>query len=135
VNEVIRDAQTNNGWIHPVDVERAFAMAATNEHNIPGHRFFYEHVHMNFDGDYLTARTFLPAVASALNLTNTVGRPISSREDCAAALAFSIWDELGTRAAMVRLTANPPFLDQLEHGQRQARAEGEIAQRTRAFAG
>jgi tetratricopeptide (TPR) repeat protein len=135
INNVIRAAsgETNLGRIVSVDGERAFASAATNEHHIPGRRFFYEHVHLNFDGDYLMARALLPAVVLALNLTDPPAGPIPSRQECAAALAFSNWDELGTGAAMVRLTANPPFLDQLDHGQRQARAEGEIAERTRAF--
>jgi tetratricopeptide (TPR) repeat protein len=135
INNVIRAAsgETSRSRIVPVDGERAFASAATNEHNIPGRAFFYEHVHMNFDGDYLMAGAFLPAVVLALNLTNPPAGPVPSRRQCAAALAFSNWDELSTQAAMVRLTANPPFLDQLEHGPRQARAEGEIAERTRAF--
>jgi tetratricopeptide (TPR) repeat protein len=134
LNCVIHDqAQKNGNAIQLVDAEAAFARAATNEHQIPGQHFFYEHVHLNFDGDHLLARTLLPAVVSALNLTNAAGAPVPSRQECAAALGFSSWDELGTKAAMVRLTGNPPFLDQLEHGQRQARAEGEIAQRTRSF--
>lgn len=135
LNTVVRRLadQSKKGGVYLVDAAGAFARAATNEHQIPGGRFFYEHVHLNFEGDYLLARTLLPVVASALNLTNVAGNSLPAPQECAAALAFSSWDELGTQAAMVRLTANPPFLDQLEHGPRQARAEGEIAARTRAF--
>jgi tetratricopeptide (TPR) repeat protein len=140
-NEGVRElaANSQDAGLYFADAERVLAAASTNEHQIPGNRLFHEHVHFNFDGDYLMALTLLPEVVSALGLgfhvgaTNPPPRPISSREECAAALGFSSWDEIGTKAAMVRLTANPPFLDQLEHGERQARAEGEIADRTRAF--
>lgn len=138
MNGVVRELAANRkDSVVFVDAERAFATGATSEHGIPGNRFFYEHVHLTFDGDYLLAQMLLPAVVAAVGLagnpTNSVPRAIPSRQECAEALAFSAWDELGTKAAMVRQTANPPFLDQLDYGQRQARAEGEIAERTRAF--
>lgn len=141
MNDAVRHLakSVGDGSVRLAEVEGAFSVAATNEHNIPGHRFFHEHVHFNFEGDYLVARTLLPEVVAALGLnagaasTIPSRRPIQSREECAAALGFSPWDEIGTQAALVRMTANPPFLDQLEHGARQARAEADIAQRTRAF--
>src|SRR5207247_8359352 len=44
-------------------------------------------------------------------------------------LAFTPVDELNVRAAMVRQTAKPPFLDQLDHARRQAEAEREVQDR------
>jgi Flp pilus assembly protein TadD len=50
-----------------------------------------------------------------------------SREQCAKALAFTAWDEVNTAAAMVKLTAQPPFTGQLEHAARQAAAEKAVS--------
>lgn len=121
-------------WVVLVDVEKAFEEAAQPEGGIPGHRFFYEHVHLTFDGDYLLATTVLPAVAEALALPPPdPTRPLPTRAECAQALGFSPWDELGVHAAMVRSTAKAPFLDQLDHAQRQARAEAQVQQWRQQF--
>lgn len=136
LNGIVRavaGTQTHAG-VTLVDVEAAFAEAAEPEGGIPGHRFFYEHVHLTFDGDYLLAATLFPAVAQALAVPPPgQTRPLPTRAECAEALGFSPWDELGVHAAMVRSTANPPFLDQLDHAQRQARAEAQVHQWRQQF--
>ena len=53
--------------------------------------------------------------------------------DCQAALGYNDWDALDMDAAIVQLTAGPPFLDQLDHAARQARAASDVAERTRRF--
>jgi len=117
-----------------VDVEKVFAEASDREHGIPGSRFFYEHVHLTFDGDYLLAATLLPVVAKALDLGDVAKqRPRPTRAECAEVLGFSAWDEVGVNAAMVRSTTKPPFLDQLEHAERQGRADAAAQQRTELF--
>jgi hypothetical protein len=44
-----------------------------------------------------------------------------------------LYDDLNVNAAMVRLTAGPPFLDQWEHARRQAAAESQNTRRLAAF--
>jgi tetratricopeptide (TPR) repeat protein len=129
LNAIIRSVAASHAGrgVELVDVEAAFVRAAQPEGGIPGQRFFYEHVHLTFDGDYLLATTVLPAVARALGLPAPgQTQPLLTRAECAEALGFSLWDELGVHAAMVRSTARPPFLDQLDHAQRQSRAEAQI---------
>jgi tetratricopeptide (TPR) repeat protein len=136
LNQITRDvvAARADPGVTLVDAERAFRDAADREHGIPGRRFFYEHVHLTFDGDYLLAATLLPAVAKALGLGEPGRhRPLPTRGECAETLGFSAWDELGVNAAMVRSTAKAPFLGQLEHALRQASAETETRQRTEQF--
>jgi predicted Zn-dependent protease len=66
-------------------------------------------------------------VAKALGFTDADG-PWLTREACARALAFTPVDDLNVRTAMVRQTARPPFLDQLDHSTRQAQAEQQVQQ-------
>ena len=113
-------------------VETDSTMAACEKcpDGIPGREFFYEHVHLRFDGDYEIARALLPAVVQSLQERGRkAAEPalIRSRDQCAKALAFTAWDEVNTAAAMVKLTAKPPFTEQLEHAQRQAAAQKTVS--------
>lgn len=131
-NEIIRTcvASRQEAGAVLVDAERAFA--TNSEHGLPGSQFFQEHVHFTFDGDYLLARTFLPAVAQALGLSGAVTN-MPSRAECAADLAFTEWDEINVTAASLRMTAKPPFLDQVDHAARQAKGEQFLQARSLAF--
>ena len=140
LNRIVREvarSQKDPG-LFLVDAEKAFAEHAASEGRLPGSRWFHEHVHLTFDGDYLLAQTILPTVVDALGLRLTskgLGpgpRPVPTRQECAEALAFTAWDEVDVAAAMTQFTAKPPFLDQLDHAERQARAEAAIASRVKS---
>jgi tetratricopeptide (TPR) repeat protein len=141
LNQTVREARGlgRDAGLLLVDAERAFEDPVNSEQGIPGDHLFCDHVHPTFDGDYLLARLFLPAVAQGLNLgtlpplAGSPGLAVQSREDCAKALAFTEWDEISVTAAMLRLTAKPPFLDQLEHSVRQARGEQTLDLRGQQF--
>src|SRR5439155_12313701 len=135
IGEVV-SGKTNAGvWL--ADAEKTLAESPLSEHQIPGGAIFNDHVHFSFDGDYLLASTLLPSVVSLLGLANMPGfagtGPPSSRAECAEELAFTSWEEVNVAAGMVHSLANPPFLDQLEHAERQARAEQTIQQRMAQF--
>lgn len=132
INEIIRHVA--GGIVRPeirlVEVDKALARSESRCDGIPGDEFFYEHVHLRFTGDYQVARTLLPAVVDSLRAKGAAPAEsveIPTREQCAAALAFTPWDEVNTAAAMVKLTAGPPFTTQLDHARRQAAAEKVIA--------
>jgi tetratricopeptide (TPR) repeat protein len=128
-NDTIRrqsSSATNRGAAF-VDAERAFAASELADQNIPGARLFYDHVHFTFDGAYLLARTLFPAVTNALAgrlgpPANPSG-PILSRDDCTERLAFTRINQAQIAAAVLRLTALPPFTSQLEHTERQAKGQ------------
>jgi tetratricopeptide (TPR) repeat protein len=125
INEVIRQTAANrqNGSMTLVDAEQVFSENDSGAHGIPGENFFHDHVHLNFDGDYLLAKTLFPAVVAALGKSPA---PVPSRAQCAEALAFTKWGELQIDAGVAASGNQPPYLDQLEHAQRQARNEQAI---------
>ena len=49
------------------------------------------------------------------------------------AVAYTPFNQMGEMSAFVRLTANPPFLDQLDHGERQAAAQAQYDKRNQEF--
>lgn len=133
LNDIVRDvaSQWPGQRVRLVDAERALAASDRCSNGIPGGEFFYEYVHLRFDGDYELAKTLLPEIAEAIEqkrgLVRSAAAPAPTRAECAQALAFTAWDEVNTAAAMVKLTANPPFTSQLEHAERQALAEEAIS--------
>lgn len=134
LNAIIREraSRADPSRLRLHDAERLAAASPLSEQGIPGRKIFTEHVHFTFDGDHWMASALFPAVCEALEL-NRPGTDILPRDRCAELLAFTPWDELNVTEATVRLTANPPFLDQLEHSERQAQAEAAIRQRFSEF--
>ena len=134
LNAIIREAaaQAHDPSVRLVDTERALGDAEP-DHRIPGERLFRDHVHPSFDGDYELARALLPAVIEALaqKLAGAApqSKPILSRDECAARLAFSRMNEALITAGMLEMTAHPPFTSQLDHAQRQKAAEQALAAR------
>ena len=133
INDVIRKMAVRSSTRRPelVDAERTLSQSEFSEHGILGGKLFYEHVHFTFDGDYLLARSFLPAISRALGdrLGDPVGTALPTRQECAERLAFTSWDEVQAEASMVRMWGGPPFSDQLEHASRHSRAELEIKEK------
>jgi len=129
LNQIVR--QTARGLqdraTRLVDAERAFAEADPAGRQIPGERFFRDHVHPNFDGDYLLAKTLFPAVCEVLG-ARPAPAPLS-RDQCAAQLAYTRVNEARIASEMVKATAFAPFTGQLEHSRRQATAEQKVVER------
>ena len=124
INPIIREvarAQKSAG-VGFVDVEQTLAESDPDSHGIPGEEIFYEHVHFNFDGNYLLARAILDQVCKCLpqlaSLHKQVGIP--SKQQCAKFLARTSWEEFRLADDMLKMTARPPFTNQLHHEIRQA---------------
>ncbi len=133
LNDVVRQTATRHpaGTVRLVDAERALAEADAEEHQIPGDRLFNDHVHPSFDGDYLLAKTLFPAVCEALGLSP--GQAPLSRDECAARLAYTRFDEGRIRREMIKATSYPPFTLRMEHARRQAATEQRLAEQLGKF--
>jgi tetratricopeptide (TPR) repeat protein len=127
INEIIRSSlrARNDEGIYLVDAERAFAKGS--QHGIPGEDLFLEHVHMNFEGNYLLARTFLEQAVEILSdeisqAETKVGEPLS-QEECARRLALTGWDRYRLVRETLKKTNTPPFTNQLDQAERSHRTE------------
>jgi tetratricopeptide (TPR) repeat protein len=119
LNNLIRQTISNCGDQRVVlaDAEKAFAEKSPD--GLPGDDFFYEHVHLNFDGNYLLARTIATKLESLLPeqtaaQTATV-HAWPSETDCAQRLAWSDWDKQQALAEIFSRLDKPPFTGQLNH--------------------
>lgn len=131
LNNAARSVATNSGArIHFADVEKRCAENPLAQNGVPGDAIFQEHVHFKFDGDHIVATALLSEVASIFKFPSPAKPPLA-RDDCARRLAYTAIDDFNVRSSVARLTANPPFLDQIEHSLRQAKLEGELKERAR----
>jgi len=136
LNRIIRDTagRKQAAGIRLVDGEQEFGLSPLSDHQIPGSPLFNDHAHMSFEGDYVLARAFFPAVVSALNPANSpepANATLPSRVECAERLGFTSWEEVSVAAGMLRSLDKPPFLEQLEHRERLARDQETLQQRLR----
>jgi Flp pilus assembly protein TadD len=132
LNEIIKGLgrEAQGPAVKYVDAEKGFMDSELSDHGIIGGRFFHDNVHLNFDGDYLVARTLAPVVGEALAVKlGQATNGVLSREECAARLAFTRVNEGQIEAQMLKTTALPPFAGQLEHARRQRAAEQNLADR------
>jgi tetratricopeptide (TPR) repeat protein len=120
INEVIRNVadQTRLPMVHLADV--AGALDADSPHGLPGEEFFYEHVHLTFEGNYTVAKTVLgevePIIARKFGNTGQPHGTVPTQQQCAERLACNDWSRHETLGMIVHsFLAKAPFTNQLYH--------------------
>ena len=117
-NDIIRSVAASRQGVELVDVAEIFAQES--QHGITGSELFYEHVHMNPQGNYLIARSLFPLVARALPYqTPNVdsGDHIPSETECEQMLALTGYDRSRIAKLLLRRLERPPFTTQLNYAE------------------
>jgi tetratricopeptide (TPR) repeat protein len=119
VNAIIRQvgAQFAGPGLALCDAEAVFA--ANSPVGIAGKEAFYEHVHLNFDGNYLLARAWAAAAERLLPppATNAPTGDWASQEVCERRLALTAWNRYAVLEDVLHRLSLPPFTGQLQHSQ------------------
>lgn len=123
LNSIITNAaQLGSGaGVSLIDVNLALAQSAID--GSPGDDFFFDHVHLNFDGNYLLALTMAEQIAKLLpgDITNrTTGEWLTSSM-AARHLAHTPWDQYRIYELMERRMLELPFATQSAHPLRRQR--------------
>jgi tetratricopeptide (TPR) repeat protein len=133
LNEILRQSCTNrlNEGIAFLDGEAL--LAQHSPHGIPGNELFYEHVHLNFTGNYWLARGIAEQIKDvlkppALKGQMPAGNDWISTEECAAQLALNEWDRSQTLEIVRQRLDSPPFTLQLNHEEQRTRVQKELAE-------
>ncbi len=129
INGIIREVASGGDGVGLVDTVEAFAQNSLE--GTAGEELFYEHVHFNFKGGYLLAKSVFSEVERALperiRAVRKGERALPPEAECVERLAFTDWDRY--RAAEEVLTGfikKPPFTNQLYHKSRVERLERNI---------
>ncbi|MBW1817833.1 MAG: tetratricopeptide repeat protein, partial [Deltaproteobacteria bacterium] len=137
INEIIRRvAHASPGDMTGLaDAEAAIAGHSPN--GAAGAELFYEHVHLNFSGNYLLGRILLTQTKDLLPTGTTDKRPdngnVISESECARFLAYTDWDR--HRILFDELKASfkrAPFTNQLYHEKRMRLMAAEQDRATRS---
>jgi tetratricopeptide (TPR) repeat protein len=139
INEIIRAVagRRKTHGVHLADV--AAALDANSPHGLAGGEFFYEHVHLTFDGAYLVARTILEVVESRVSgilggIKPHLRHEIPTLEQCAERLGYNDWSRQETLGMVVHgFLAKPPFTNQLGHKEQMERLTAQLDQQQKAL--
>lgn len=117
INAVIRQVASAHTAEGVRLVESDVLVARHNPEGVPGRDSFFEHVHLNFQGNYLLARAVAENVAGLLPDRTKKGnnQTWATFEGCAKALALTAWDRRRVYETLLRRLAEPPFENQLGH--------------------
>jgi tetratricopeptide (TPR) repeat protein len=117
INQAIKAAAARHAGQGVCLVDAAEVLAQSSPARIPGLDFFYEHVHLNFDGNYLLALSFGEQVKRLLPDSITVRDKGSwaAAELCDRRLAVTVWDRQRVWQPIFNRISYPPFTGQLNH--------------------
>lgn len=115
INQIIKDAADARADKNVYFLDAARMLAQNSPENIPGNELFYEHVHLNFDGNYLLGRAFAEQTAQLLpkSIVTHGKNEWASSEVCDRRLAVSPWDRYRVWQENFSRVSEPPFTDQL----------------------
>jgi tetratricopeptide (TPR) repeat protein len=122
INATIRQVATGKTEksLHLVDV--VDVLQENSLHTTAGEELFYEHVHLNFGGSYLLAKTIVEQVHRILpeemKSQKATNRPLLSEAECAERLAYTNWDRYRIADQVLNeFIKKPPFTNQLYHNE------------------
>jgi tetratricopeptide (TPR) repeat protein len=116
INGIIREISSRRDMsLGAADVERQFEQLSA--HEIPGRELFLDHVHLNFAGNYYTARSVFFALEKILREKQSLEKTDSlpTLDQCAKEIVFSTWDEWHIASIMKERFEKPPFSNQAYH--------------------
>jgi tetratricopeptide (TPR) repeat protein len=117
INSIIREAASSHAGqgVHLVDA--ANDLARKSPDGVPGFGFFFEHVHLNFTGNFVLAlefaeqtRKLLPGSMAFRDMGNW-----AYAAQCDDALAITARDRQGVWLRVLSTVSLPPFTGQLNH--------------------
>lgn len=132
LNDLIRQTASNREreGIFFVDAEQL--LAGQSPHGIPGDELLYEHVHLNFKGNYLLARTLAEQIDRLLpeNVKQRVNTPRQwlSVSDCARKLAWTDWNRYEAAESMLQRFSDAPFTHQFDNAEKRRHVQKQMEQ-------
>ncbi len=139
INQTVREvaAERAADGVSLVDFETMLEDKTRPEGSLPGDDYFYEHVHLRPEGNYLLAAALFRQLAVALpervrKKAAGPDEPISF-EVCSQRIALSGWNRLQMEGDMALMTGRPPFTQQLDHRRQQAARQAEVRRMQATF--
>lgn len=127
IGSIIRDVADNSGKpvknVYLADAVEEFRL--NSPLGVPGKELFYEHVHLNFHGNFILARSVFNQVKRHLQtkldtaVLNSSPQTPPPETECARLLSYTPWNQYRTLDTVLNdYIKNPPYSNQLYHQQR-----------------
>lgn len=118
LNDLVRQAVANHERDNVLCADAERALASASPDGLPGARFFYEHVHLTFEGNYVLARCIAEQVEKLLPESDTsIHRPWPEMSECAQQLGHTRRDEQLALSEILGRLNDPPFTWQMNHAE------------------
>jgi tetratricopeptide (TPR) repeat protein len=130
INHIIRQLARSAGSADLKLLDAEEVIAAQSPDGVTGGEYLYEHVHFNFEGNYLLARAVAEQIESWVPHSGHSAQPGSawlSSKACADRLAWTDWDRLQVFKEVAKRLELPPFTHQWRHQERTRRWQDEVA--------
>ena len=130
INQIIKDAADAYAGRGVYFLEAARMLAQHSPEDIPGNELFYEHVHLDFEGNYLLGRALAEETAKRLpkSIAARDKGEWASTEFCDRRLAVSAWDRQRVWQKDYSVVSGPPFTEQLTHAATMKRYEEKLGE-------
>ena len=130
INDAIKAAGNKFAGQHLILCDAVAALAAAAPQAVAGEESFYEHVHLNFRGNYLLALAWAEKIQDQLaaRLTRATATNWLSQEQCERLLGLTDWNRVSILEEVARRIQEPPFTDQFDHDQRLAGLNKQISE-------
>ncbi len=135
INRIIRETAVSQGarnGVHFVDAVKA--LEAKSSHGTPGRELFFEHVHLNFTGNYVLAKTVFDKVAELLppwaKEQEDSQQDLLTEADCVDRLVYTVYDRYHSESDMLRRIQQPPFTNRLDNPEQQEHSQNKLERLT-----
>jgi tetratricopeptide (TPR) repeat protein len=127
INEIVRRVAGGSGpGVTLLDSATALGSDPASPGPISGREILFEHVHLDWTGNYRLARTMARSCAAAALGGDPGDSGWLDSNDCAAALAYTPHERLPMLLRIDVLVRKPPFTNQLTHVEDEANMAREI---------
>ena len=130
LNEIIKQAASDWGERGVLFADAQAALAQQSPHGLIGQEYLYEHVHLNFEGNYLLARTLaeqvIKSLPEAVTHVGEANRSWPSVQDCARRLAWSDWKQYQATRDILSRVSSAPFTAQLNDAEQCQRLQQQL---------
>ncbi len=124
LNAIIRQTAAAQG-VRLIDGEQELGRRSSG--GVPGEELFYDHVHLNFRGNYALAALFVPEVERALFGNHPSSFPLLAEAEVARRLGFTDFDRRRVLEEMRMRLQQPPFVSQSNFQERDGRLREALA--------
>jgi tetratricopeptide (TPR) repeat protein len=121
INGIIRDERKKITSGNLIFCDAATALADGTPEKIPGQETFYEHVHLNFEGNYRLALAWAAQIENSLPgnvLQGACTNAWAGQEICERRLGLSDWNRSLVIESVIQRMQQPPLSSQLDNAER-----------------